>query len=88
MAAPVVKSHAAPVELDAEQLALEEKLKVWRKDEAAKSGLPSFFVLSDTVLRAVAAANPQTLGELKDVMGMGQEKVDKFGAAVVGVCRE
>ena len=77
-----------PVEaLDAEQLALEEKLKMWRRDEAAKAGLPSFFVLSDTVLRSVAVANPQTLGELKDVKGMGSEKVEKFGAAVVGVCQ-
>jgi ATP-dependent DNA helicase RecQ len=84
VAAPAV----IPVEaLDAEQLALEEKLKMWRRDEAAKAGLPSFFVLSDTVLRSVAVANPQTLGELKDVKGMGSEKVEKFGAAVVGVCQ-
>jgi len=83
VAVPVV----VPVELDAEQLALEERLKAWRRDEAAKAGLPSFFVLSDTVLRAVAVANPQTLGELKDVKGMGPEKVEKYGAAVVEVCQ-
>jgi ATP-dependent DNA helicase RecQ len=77
----------AVVELNAEQSVLEEKLKVWRREEAAKAGLPSFFVLSDTVLRSVVIAEPQTMGELKDVRGMGEEKVEKFGAAIVGVCR-
>jgi ATP-dependent DNA helicase RecQ len=81
VAAPVV------VDLDPEQSALEAKLKVWRREEAAKAGLPSFFVLSDTVLREVVMAEPQTIGELKDVRGMGEEKVEKFGAAIVGVCR-
>ena len=84
--AVVVAMNAAAV-LSAEQVVLEEKLKVWRREEAQKAGLPSFFVLSDTVLREIAVAEPQTVGELKDVRGVGSEKVEKFGAAVVGICR-
>ena len=88
MAAPVPRVPAPVVlSLSADQVALEEKLKVWRKGEAQRLGLPSFFVLSDTVLREIAVAEPQTIGELKEVRGVGSEKVDKFGAAVVGICR-
>ncbi|QMV17490.1 RecQ family ATP-dependent DNA helicase [Granulicella sp. 5B5] len=84
---PKEKEAPIAVELNDAQLALEEKLKAWRKEEAAKTGLPSFFVLSDTVLRAIAAAAPETIEGLKSVRGVGPEKVDKFGAAVVGICR-
>jgi ATP-dependent DNA helicase RecQ len=88
---PVVKSKVLPpaevVALSADQLVLEDKLKAWRREEAQRLGLPSFFVLSDTVLREIALAEPQTIGEMKDVMGVGGEKVDKFGEAVVGICR-
>ncbi|WP_263380261.1 RecQ family ATP-dependent DNA helicase [Granulicella paludicola] len=88
VAAPVPRVPAPVVlSLSADQVALEEKLKVWRKEEAQRLGLPSFFVLSDTVLREIAVAEPQTIGELKEVRGVGSEKVDKFGAAVVGICR-
>jgi ATP-dependent DNA helicase RecQ len=77
----------AVVELTAAQAELEERLKQWRREEAAKAGLPSFFVFSDTVLRSVVVAGPTTLDELKAVKGVGLDKVEKFGAAVVGLCR-
>jgi ATP-dependent DNA helicase RecQ len=77
----------AVAELTEAQAELEERLKQWRREEAAKAGLPSFFVFSDTVLRSVAVAGPKTLDELNGVKGMTMEKVDKFGAAVVGLCR-
>jgi ATP-dependent DNA helicase RecQ len=85
----VTPKAAAPVvvELNAAQAELEARLKQWRREEAAKAGLPSFFVLSDTVLRSVALTGPKTLSELAAVKGMTTEKVDKFGAAVVGLCR-
>lgn len=83
------KAVAAPaaVELTAEQAELEARLKQWRREEAAKAGLPSFFVFSDTVLRSIVLAGPRSLEELGSVNGITMEKVDKFGAAVVGLCR-
>jgi ATP-dependent DNA helicase RecQ len=75
------------VELDEGQRGLEERLKVWRKAEAAKAGLPSFLVLSDTVVREIALAGPRSLEDLRGVRGMGVDKVERFGEAVVGLCR-
>jgi ATP-dependent DNA helicase RecQ len=75
------------VELNSEQMELEEKLRLWRREEAAKAGLPSFFVFSDTVLRSVVLAKPVTVEALEGLKGVGREKAEKFGAAVVALCR-
>jgi superfamily II DNA helicase RecQ len=84
--APRVAAAPAVVELTATQAELEAKLKLWRRQEAAKAGLPSFFVFSDTVLRSIVIASPKTLDELKGVKGVGPEKVNTFGEAVVSLC--
>jgi ATP-dependent DNA helicase RecQ len=83
-APPVV---AAVVELSAEQAAVEERLKLWRLEEAKAAGLPSFFVFSDTVLRSIVVAGPRSLQELGGVRGMSSEKVDRFGASVLALLR-
>jgi ATP-dependent DNA helicase RecQ len=84
-------AKAAPepaIELNAVQTALEAKLKKWRREEAGKAGLPSFFVFSDTVLRNIVLAGPQSIQELSTVRGVGPEKLERFGAAVLEMCRE
>jgi ATP-dependent DNA helicase RecQ len=75
------------VELTAAQSALEQRLKLWRRETAGKAGLPSFFIFSDTVLRNIVMARPKSLGDLATVRGVGPEKLEKFGAAVVEMCR-
>ena len=69
------------------QSQLETKLKDWRKEQARAAGLPSFFIFSDTVLRNIVLTHPKTVNELRDVRGVGPEKLDRFGAAVVELCR-
>jgi len=82
------KAPAEPfVELTAAQSALEERMKLWRRETAKQAGLPSFFIFSDTVLRNIVVAGPTSLPELSRVRGVGPEKLEKFGAAVVEMCR-
>jgi ATP-dependent DNA helicase RecQ len=83
----IVERAAAAVEWSAEQAALEERLRAWRKEQAQAAGLPSFFIFSDTVLREIVAAAPGSLAELRGVRGVGPEKLERFGAAVVAMCR-
>ncbi|HEX3569659.1 MAG TPA: RecQ family ATP-dependent DNA helicase [Acidobacteriaceae bacterium] len=75
------------VPLTPAQEQLESKLRVWRKAEAAKTGKPAFIVVSDKVLRNIAVANPQTIGELLTISGIGPEKSDRYGADIVSICR-
>ena len=74
--------------LTPQQTELEKRLKQWRKDEAAGAGKPAFFIFGDAVLRAIAAAEPKTLSELGRVRGVGDGKLDAYGAAVLKVCRD
>jgi ATP-dependent DNA helicase RecQ len=76
-----------PANLTAEQKNLDAALRAWRKSEAAKTGKPAFIVLSDSVLRNIAVANPQSLSELLAVSGIGPNKADQFGADIIALCR-
>ncbi len=77
----------APAELSAAQKELQARLQSWRLETAREAGLPSFFVLSDTVLREIVVAAPKSLVELSAVRGLGSEKIERFGAVVVELCR-
>ncbi|HEX3660557.1 MAG TPA: ATP-dependent DNA helicase RecQ [Acidobacteriaceae bacterium] len=76
-----------PAALTPEQSELESRLRAWRKGEAAAAGKPSFFVLHDAVLAAIVLAAPRTLDQLLHVHGIGPAKVDRYGAAIVALCR-
>ncbi len=85
-----VAASPEPVPAPAPSLAqteLEGRLRAWRKDEAAKAGKPAFFVLSDAVLRAVAAAAPGSISQLLTINGIGPRKADLYGAPICALCR-
>ncbi|WP_035350450.1 RecQ family ATP-dependent DNA helicase [Edaphobacter aggregans] len=77
----------ASLPLTSEQQALEQRLRTWRKAEAAKTGKPAFIVFSDAVLNNIVQAHPTTLAELQRISGIGPEKSDRYGAAVIAICR-
>ena len=69
------------------QSALEEKLRAWRKQEAAKTGKPAFIVFGDAALNALVHASPATIPALLQVSGFGPEKAERYGAAICAICR-
>jgi ATP-dependent DNA helicase RecQ len=72
-------------ELNEGQKVLEERLRAWRKAESERMGLPQFFVLGTTALRSLVIERPKTLKELMGIQGIGQEKVDRYGAGILEV---
>ncbi len=77
----------ASLPLTPAQQTLERRLREWRKAEAAKTHKPAFIVFGDSVLNAIARAQPTTLTDLKRVSGIGSEKTDRYGAAIIAICR-
>ena len=71
--------------LSAEQKVLEDRLRAWRKAEAAKTGKPAFIVFGDKTLRALAVAAPTSLSSMREVSGVGPEKLERYGAEVLAV---
>jgi ATP-dependent DNA helicase RecQ len=81
------RSAAPPQKMNPEAEALFEKLRAWRTEQARPTKTPAFMILADAVMRAIANYAPTTITELLAVPGMGPAKVDRYGAAVLAVCR-
>jgi len=49
-------------------------------------GLPQFFVLGSSALRSIVLLRPRSLAQLQSIAGIGPEKAEKFGAAILHLC--
>jgi len=77
---------SAEVGMSAADEALAARLREWRTAEAKRLQVPAFVVMHDRTLEAVAIARPANPKQLLDVDGIGPAKVEKFGAAILGLC--
>ena len=78
-----VTKHQAP--LDETGMALFEKLREWRLEEARRRRVPAFRILSDRTLTAICRARPVDEEELLDVAGIGPTTVRKHGRKILAV---
>jgi ATP-dependent DNA helicase RecQ len=85
--APSKKRSAAAeaVALDPTGEALFERLRAWRSATAKEAGVPPYVVFHDATLRQVAATAPTSLSGLAAVSGVGANKLDKWGSAILEV---
>jgi ATP-dependent DNA helicase RecQ len=74
------------VELTVEQQELDAELRAWRKSESERIGLPQFFVLGSSALRSIVLLRPRSLAQLQSITGIGPDKAEKFGAAILHLC--
>ncbi|HEV2645025.1 MAG TPA: RecQ family ATP-dependent DNA helicase [Acidobacteriaceae bacterium] len=72
--------------LTPDQLLLDEKLRTWRKSESERLGLPQFFLLSSSTLRAIVLLRPTTTAQLQTIPGIGPDKIEKFGPDILALC--
>jgi len=68
---------------DASTEAVFERLREWRRATATERGVPPFVIFHDSVLRAIAQQRPASLRELAGVGGVGEKKLDAYGAALI-----
>lgn len=64
-----------------------ERLRHWRLLVSQGQGKPAYTVFSDTTLRDIALAKPQTLKQLSLLRGIGPVKLEQFGADVLRILR-
>jgi ATP-dependent DNA helicase RecQ len=60
--------------------ALFERLRALRKQLADERRVPAYVIFSDRSLQDMAARRPRTRGELLNVYGVGQKKLEEYGA--------
>jgi superfamily II DNA helicase RecQ len=63
-------------------------LKEWRRAQAKKQSLPTFRIMSDRVLMAIAEDQPGTLAELLAIPGIGLKTVEKYGAQIYKILNQ
>jgi len=72
-------------DLPASATDLFENLRSWRAGVARDNGVPAYVVFADATLRGIAVTKPESLAELSEISGVGQKKLDTYGAAVLAV---
>ena len=55
------------------------KLREWRLERARRDAVPPYVVFHDSVLHAIAHAEPSSLGELSQIAGVGPAKLERYG---------
>lgn len=79
------RSKAAAVELDEAGQDLFGQLRAWRAGVAKEQAVPAYVVFSDATLTGIAEARPTSLAELRQVSGVGDAKLERYGAGVLAV---
>ncbi len=83
----VARTSAAGEGFTAEESALYERLRAWRREKAREEGVPAYVVFHDRVLYAIARAQPRSLAALAEVPGVGPAKLHAYGAEVLTLAR-
>ncbi len=63
-----------------------ERLRDWRRIQAARSGQPAFCVFTDKTLMAIAESVPDDERDLARIPGVGARKLHRYGADVLSIC--
>ncbi|GGG20834.1 DNA helicase RecQ [Paenibacillus abyssi] len=74
--------HAAA---DQHHSPLFEALRLWRKEAAAREGVPPFILFFDATLREMADKQPKNEQELLSIKGVGAAKAKKYGTQLLEV---
>lgn len=82
------RASSEAVFLDEVQESRFQALKSWRKQKSIELDVPAFIIFSDRTLRELAVQNPNSFNDLKNIHGIGSEKLERYGADLMLVLTE
>ncbi len=74
-----------PVDID---VALWEALRECRRELAEEQGVPPYVIFHDRTLQELCVSLPQTMSQFSDIGGVGERKLEKYGAIFLAVINE
>jgi ATP-dependent DNA helicase RecQ len=80
---PRKKSSPDVLLLTPEQSRVFEILRLWRREKATELDVPAFVIFSDRTLRHLAQVQPRRQEDLRQVYGLGDAKIERFGAELL-----
>ncbi|HEY9282730.1 MAG TPA: HRDC domain-containing protein, partial [Pyrinomonadaceae bacterium] len=54
-------------------------LKKWRLERAFSQRVPAYMICPDRTLECLARERPETVEQLRNVYGLGESKIERFG---------
>ncbi|HUD67827.1 MAG TPA: RecQ family ATP-dependent DNA helicase [Candidatus Sulfotelmatobacter sp.] len=75
------RARPSPVS-DADQQ-LRDYLREWRRSMAKEQGVPAYVVLHDTSLDEICQMQPNSIGKLLNITGIGERKAAMYGTAIL-----
>ncbi|MCD6671295.1 MAG: DNA helicase RecQ [Burkholderiaceae bacterium] len=81
-------AEAAAHSSDPRDEALFERLREWRRAQAAERGVPPYVVFPDKTLREIARERPQSVHGLAGINGVGTHKLETYGQAILDLVRD
>jgi ATP-dependent DNA helicase RecQ len=81
----VIAKSAGFVETDLSsvQQAVFERLRWWRVETAREHNVPAYVIFHDATLREIAKAMPPSVEELRFISGVGEKKLQSYGAQII-----
>jgi ATP-dependent DNA helicase RecQ len=76
------KTFTPPPLSEADQ-ELREYLVAWRREAAAKQGIPAFVVMHDTSLEELCRKRPDSIAGIRQVHGFGEHKTQLYGPDIL-----
>ncbi len=64
------------------------KLKEWRKERAERDGVEAFTVFTNAQLADIAQRRCDSLQALKEISGVGEGRVEKYGMPLLSLLKE
>ena len=80
-----VKKSKVALDLPADSAELFERLRAWRAGQARDQAVPAYIIFGDATLRGIAISRPGSLAELGTISGVGEKKLEQYGAALLEV---
>ena len=65
-----------------------ERLRAWRREEAASQSVPPYVIFHDRTLAEIARTRPANAAALARVGGVGQSKLDRYGETVLKLVKD
>ena len=82
------RRSSEPFSIEAADAPRFEALRAWRRQRAAEQHVPPYVIFHDATLAAIARLRPASTDALAKVSGVGQTKLERYGAEVLQIVRE
>ena len=64
---------------------LVSRLRAWRAGIARERNVPAYVVLHDATIDVIASEHPTTMSQLREVPGIGDKKLEHYGANILAI---